>query len=288
MKKILLLVITIITISNGFSQHLPDGAKWLYDQDKFTFPSISNYRLVKNIGDTTINGVEASILNTLLYKENSTLVTDMGNMYINFDQRVLNYYNPWTSTFYQVYDFSKVKGDTVLSYCPLSEAIFPCLIDSTGVDTINGHEHFWQMYRPIESQAPCTINGKVYEGIGGMEWILPRSSWADPPAGGFLLCYKDDNANFNANNAFCDSYVSVLSLPNDKNTEKLKYTQNSEEIIILNSNSQYVQLVDIVGQNTYKSFNRSINISGFSSGMYVLRVQLKTGELLSTKIMLLH
>ncbi len=185
MRKILTILIAVLTLQ-GFSQEWAmEGALWHYTQITIS-PDLISYTTFESVSDTMIEGIQCKEL------------VDVKRMY---DTTGVYYHYMYSENdsvfffrdgeFHLLYDFGAVEGDTiVLGYygTAFSDSLL-WIVDSISSIDING-EIRKLMYITCGDGLAIEFGGKVIEGIGNLQFMFPRSDNNPYIA---LRCYEDSD-----------------------------------------------------------------------------------------------
>jgi hypothetical protein len=182
MKKLILIILTAISIQANSQEFAPIGAKWHYDQGTFN-PDLTTYQTIESISDTIINGIPCRKL-MKIQRMAGTLISYLYTFSVN--DSVFFYAG---NGFHLLYDFGAITGDTVtLGYFTTYDGSpLKMFIDSTDSIIINGQTRKLQ-YVSCGDGLVIEFGGIVIEGIGNLTYMFPR---LDLSLDGPLRCYED-------------------------------------------------------------------------------------------------
>jgi hypothetical protein len=222
MKKIIIVVFTLLTSANLFSQYefAPVGAKWYYEYNGY---QSNGYLLIESSRDTIINDSTCRILNRTLYEntgQQDIKVSKLQDEYIH--QNGYKIYFLKYNKFYVLYDFSPQVGDTLKIS---SEQNPPHGCDSTGtikieqIDQININTKNLNRIKSSVVDGNLTYGLDIIENIGSLSSLFPVfiNCAFDYPSYEPLRCYEDNNIGL-FKNQFIDNcdyiYTSINKISN--------------------------------------------------------------------------
>jgi len=181
-------------MSAGFS-HAQDfaapGSSWVYSDHELT-GNHSYPRGIVSVGDTVVNGQPVHIVIGDCFCGGG-----VANYIYELNRRVY-FYNYQSGTFNLLYDFNLNAGESFMLYPQdAAEDSFYVVVDSTGLDTINGFLLKTQFVH-VQAFPPhiaYEFHGKIIEGIGSTDCLYPQFGSCDPPTNG-LRCYQDPVIGF--------------------------------------------------------------------------------------------
>ena len=190
------LVIDVSAICQQGLEWAPMGAVWVYEQQRITPFDPITYRSLIVTADTIVQGRSCRVVSEKKTIQGRNYLLPVAFTYEN-NGRVfaMNPYYPGT-TFSLIYDFNALEGDTIESAFNGENLIM--VIDSIREFEQNGIQYKTQFVSTLNGPfEQYYIEGPVITGIGNVEWLLPNSRAADPPEGGWLICYQDHNKRYN-------------------------------------------------------------------------------------------
>jgi hypothetical protein len=199
-------------IAAGFA-HAQDfgtpGTSWIYSDHESGGGHHSYPRSIFSVADTVLEGTFAHIVIGDCYCGNSP-----ANILYGLNRRVY-FYNYQPGQFCMLYDFNLNAGESFMLYPQGAvEDSFLVVVDSTGLDTVNGFLRKTQFIRaqPFPPHLAYQFSGKVIEGIGSTVCLYPQYGGCDPATMG-LRCYQDSVIGFFDTHLApsCDS-VYVISI----------------------------------------------------------------------------
>ena len=211
MKKIITILIAVLSLQ-GFSQEWsPIGAKWHYTQRTIN-PDLISYNTFESVADDTINGIPCKrMIEVDRYWGDSTLKTHY--MYSSNDS--VFFFRD--GDFHLLLDFSAVEGDTIVLgwYGTASGDPLLMIVDSTSTIDINGETRIIQ-YVTCGDGLVVEFAEEVIEGIGSTYYMFPV---LDGQPYGALRCYEDSTVglflspfhpNFWWNFEDCDQIITGI------------------------------------------------------------------------------
>ena len=265
------LTIRILIVSSFFiassttlnGQFWQKDVRWIYEQDLFG-PSQTEFttRSLTKVRDTIVDGFDCVIL-----KEELSNSSFQDFHILRYLGEYIHWYDELDETFKRIYDFTLEQGETVRLYCNFSDEFEEHIVDSTYQVTINGQERKAMMIRPINT--PCGFSGEIIEGIGSVEYLLPRAGFVDPPPGGHLICYKEGTSIYPTGG--CENLVSTQSPTG--NSIEIYPNPTSGIINFSNTDFDEVQLISLNGEILMRADGKSsIDMSKLANGLYYIRI----------------
>ncbi len=287
-RLILLLVCCIsLRIYGQTNEFAPIGATWWYNYEYF---SGSGYLQLQSVGDTVISGVNCrKITKTLVQKDlsNPDAVVDtfyMDNEYVYSNLGVV--YNYRLGSFYTLYDFNAVVGDTwavsgVSNFGDCDSTGF-IQVDNVTTVLIGGFELTQLFTGSVDDDYWNFGTLPIIERIGSLSYLFahPNSCLTDFYEGGNLRCYYDNEIGYVQidSTTTCDfilssneitAATSIAISPNPFSTElKIKLPDNflNSIITIYNLNGS------ILYQTTTCNSTIDISTDKIIPGVYFLHV----------------
>ena len=290
--KVVISIILLTLLSNYIysQQWCQPGARW----DYYAWQGYPKLKRLEYIGDTTIIGFDCQIIQN----NKRNLIIGPGGVSGAFPEEIggksfvrmsgdsLFYFQ--YNTFQFIYDFNAQQGDIWTIYRPEPDTLCPpetVLIDSVGIETINGVSMRWVAY--TSSAGPGTAGeytGKAYDRFGPINrFLFPEydfdCNFAETDIHQFL-CYSDDLLDSIGESYNCEYYENVSIEDLIKNQEmKLFPVPARGNLLLIQSdkieNAEY-SVIDINGNTLVtgkiSSKENSININGISNGIYFLKL----------------
>jgi hypothetical protein len=232
------------------------------------------YLSFQKTGDSLLQGRACSVLTEKYIEKLGTQInTTVFDKHILWqDGGKVYFFEPDSLRFFQLYDFNKNAGEIFDSYCPFAREIVSFLVDSVAEYQIAEQLRKVQYIKSF-SPSSCFWSSEVYEGIGNVAYLFPRSGFVDPPPGGWLECFMESGHTF-PSEAACDFLVSaneagwreeMHAFPNP--TTGTVFFSRPEDI-------QYIQVFDATGNLLSASaMGVEISLEAFPHGLYFLLIQ---------------
>ena len=164
------------------------GTVWTYS-DIETAGHHSSPRALSSIADSVINGQLTHLVVGNCFCSGST-----ANYLFELNRRVYMYHQQ-LNQFSLLYDFNLNSGENYIFHPPNAQDSFYVVVDSTGMDTINGQFRKTQFVHTQNiSQASFDFSGKIIEGIGSTRCLYPQ--YICTPTTNGLRCYQDSTLGF--------------------------------------------------------------------------------------------
>ncbi len=216
MKNALLLILFLFPIFCLAQNWGAKNSVWHYNQTMFMPPF--NYDFIKFsvLGDTVIVGEDATIFQEDYFSLKDTVSSKL--FMKSIDNRVY-YFEPTLNAFQLLYDFNAVAGDTIQMFCrdEGQETYIKVKVDSVSKRNMNGTELKVQHVSTLQSyEYKYQMNGEIIENIGWTGFMFPLHRLADPPYGGNLRCFQNDDFELKLVDIDCD-YLAI------KNTDIHSY-----------------------------------------------------------------
>lgn len=294
MKKHYFLVILLLTFCSKSTigqTWAPLGAEWHYSFNNFW---VEGYVKIHSIEDTIINSINCKKLEKTrvvfdhLTGEIDTTLIGVDYMYSDTD-KVYIYIN---NQFYTLYDFSANIGDSWV--IPRNEDIIGICDDEGEIIVVDtGHVSINTQYlrtirvESISDSHWSFIPGDIIERIGpGSAYMLPEPTVAcilDVYEGGPLRCYEDDAFGLYSTGIFAECDY-VVSIPEKELSEVSIFPNPCKDFLHIEladfSTNHSISIIDVYGNEVFNSFfansQLQLNMAGFSSGIYFLRISSNT------------
>jgi len=164
------------------------GTTWTYS-DLENGGHHSYPRAIYSLADSTINGQL-----THLVIGNCVCGGATANYLYGINRRVY-IYNLQLNQFTILYDFNLNAGEHYICYPQNATDSFYVVVDSTGMDTINGQLRKTQfVHTQSITGASFDFSGKIIEGIGSTNCLYPK--YICTPTTDGLRCYQDGTLGF--------------------------------------------------------------------------------------------
>jgi len=282
----------LILFSTNFcdAQDLNGSVKWIYSQIRIGPPIDPDFHIIKKTKDTLINDRNASILESIFIKRNDTegRIDTFGLTFkwiISYQEDRFYHYHFERDSFYILHDFSLDKGDTLLTIVgeyPMEGFEAAYIVDSTSTIMFNNEIRKVQYYGNDIYGSEYSISGEVVEGIGSAGWVTAQSGYVDPPNGGELLCFNQ-NDNLYPENAKCEIIASTYG---EVQNETIFLPNPTSGILkITGTPIRDVRIYDVDGKQRlyYKMVTSSIDIGYLPQGVYIISGT-KNGQTMVQKI----
>lgn len=290
-SKVVFSIFALILTSNYMysQQWCQPGAKWNY----YAWQGYPKVKRFEYSGDTLILGLNCQIIQDyrrrlIISPEGVTgaFPEEIGGKYfVRMSNDSLFYYQ--YNTFQFIYDFNAQQGDVWTIYRPEPDTFCTpetLLIDSVGIETINGISMRWVAYTSTTGIGSAgEYTGKAYDRFGPINrFLFPEfdfdCNFAETDINEFL-CYSDDLLGSIGEGYNCDYYENVSIEDLIKNTEIKLFPIPAKENLSIQyyeiENAEY-SVIDINGNTLItgeiSSQGNSININEISNGVYFLKI----------------
>lgn len=259
MKKILSVLVVIISLNVYSQDFAPLGATWHYDYNNF---ATVGYVEINSISDTIVNGVECRKLEKTMeiynYISEDYFTYNLGFEIISSDAD--NVYMYQNGVFYTLYDFSAEVNDTW--EIPMTYDSEEC--DTTGVirviatgDTIINAEPLRYIIIEPTEESEWYLLGMIIEKIGAVEYYLfpEQTCMIDFFEGGSFRCYQDDIFDIEVGTKPCTFIITdVNSLEHSENLQT--FPSPAHDIVHFqspnNQNIYNIKIYNISGTMIYE------------------------------------
>ncbi|WP_167618399.1 T9SS type A sorting domain-containing protein [Maribellus sediminis] len=295
MKKLILLLITLIPLLS-FSQNWADyNSVWHYSQINFATPADLSYIKFEAIGDTLINGDTVKII---LEEDLSRTDTISSKIFMKSDNGKVYLFISENSSYQLIYDFAANTGDTIEVYCrqtPISmDSTIIIRVDSVSNIDVDGNELKVQYVSQIYSEGDeYYMEGEIIENIGWTGFMFPLHAWADPPYGGPLRCFQNDKTGlYKLTETDCD-YLTSNPIIEKQNQIKI-YPNPAKNNIRFNFGDQRVeqiQIIDCIGR-VYENINIQLrhelylSVEKYQPGIYIYKATDNIGQIQTGKFII--
>jgi type IX secretion system substrate protein len=290
MKKIIFGLIMGMVINTNINLKAQtwaqSGATWYYSAINIEYPPFSGYDKFEKIGDTLVGGKLCdNLLETIYgwdYSLNQFTTSNSNQFTYQSDDTV--YY--WAYNKFWIYAiYSAQVGDTWVFAQDTQSCQSQCyfLVDSLGQKII-GSDTLPIWYLTVYNDFTGSSSSVLIKKIGFDFTMFPKAEcYIDYFQWGPFRCYNDSSGLSYSSGivSYCDSTVGIENVLTSNNTISI-YPNPTKGIITLSFNSQLPHLpsqliiTDIQGRAIYKTTwsgeNNSIDVSGFSNGMYFYRI----------------
>ncbi len=208
MKNALLFILFIFPI---FCLSQNWGAKnsvWHFNQTMFMPPFNNDFIKFTAIGDTVVQGDTSIIIQEQYISTNDTILSEI---IMKSDENRVYLFVPELNSFQLIYDFNAVASDTIQVYCrdEGQETFINVIVDSVSNKKFDGIELKVQYVSTLQSSGnKYQMNGEIIENIGWTGFMFPLHLWADPPYGGSIRCFHNDDFDLKLSDVDCN-YLTV-------------------------------------------------------------------------------
>ena len=231
MKRNILFLMVLISITTNAIDFAPIGAIWFYSELNIN-PSVITYKTIESIADTIIAGKDCKKLKVVT-RYWGTPETSYRFMYSKNDS-IFEYDG---NSFRLLYDFGANQGDTIIidQYHP------EMIINSTSTININGRIRKVQNVTCSDGMM-FEFGGTVIEGIGNLNFMFPTY---DMNFDGPLRCYED---------SIIGSYINPRwnSIDCEKVITEVDKITFPEIIIYFDQISKCIRISGVQGVSSYK------------------------------------
>ena len=278
MKKCYISTLYLILLSAPLlSQSWGINTTWVYESDEFGPPIDKNYLVHKITKDTLI---EDKVFYKIDYyyrpfSNGPFMLIPENAIYLHYRDQKMLIFDKKDTTIHLIYDFSLNKGDSYMAYCDITQQYINVKIDSTDTMMLNNASLKVQ-YVSTEWGTGCYLNGKIIEGIGAEEYLLPRYTFVDPPPGGYLICYQDINTSY-PDNSSCDL---LLNTQNPDLSKNVVYPNPANNYIQLKNNDfDNPEIFNATGQKyNVRRQGTTLAIEHLPVGTYFIKYSTSNGS----------
>ena len=217
-KLTFLFIVLSLTVYSQV-EFAPIGAEWYYNYREGIQGPETGYYLLKSVKDTIIDSKECKLLSHMLVNSKRD-VLDKGQSILYEDVTENKIYRYLFNSFYLLYDFTKVAGDTIIIKEPYAETQYDSIlivVDSVGVEIISDSIQLKTWNVKVIQDFKYYFGGKIVERIGNLSFLFPVNQLdCDGGCPMPIRCYNDDQFNFvlhelNGLQVSCDYvYTSVV------------------------------------------------------------------------------
>ena len=265
-----------------------ENATWHYGYGEGMDTPTAGYEKLEVTGDTIINSIEYRIINRIRVYSNET-IQQLDSLYLRHDPVYDKVYRHLDSTEYLLYDFSAVKGDTIIvkaisgrgdiSFCHL-------LVDSIGIEVFSDSITRRVQYCSESLNYQFDFAGKIIEGIGSEVFLFPVDELVcDAGCANHFRCYQDSKIIITNPNIGCEELVTS-SYQDFAPSDKIRvYPNPAHDYIVIKSDDVsdigLVEIYDIAGkvvlsyQAAQLAGEYRIGIEELSEGYYMVRFRQK-------------
>ena len=208
MKHVLFLLI-LLCPQYSFAQNLNGSVKWVYNQTVIGPPEDPYFIVIQKTKDTIVQDRNAALLHgILIHRVDSQNRNDTLGMtwdwIVSYEGDQFFLFNQEQDSFYLRHDFSLNQGDTL--HTLFENVPLKMKVDSVSSISFYGEERKVQY---LSSTPDPGIVDKVIEGIGSLAWMELQSPVADPPDGGKLVCFNQNDNIYPEDDAYCEIIASL-------------------------------------------------------------------------------
>ncbi|MDF1697780.1 MAG: T9SS type A sorting domain-containing protein [Saprospiraceae bacterium] len=214
-KIVLLLSVFFFVLLHSYAQAWEENTTWVYSQ--IVIPPTNNpvYKILRVNSDTMIQDQVFTKLNFQYFNDTIGEFSSYPNstIFLRYENNKIYHYNTWNFTSNLIYDFTVDAGESYICYCDINDEEFEVFVDSIS------YYEYGNITRKIQHvssgfQSGCELNGKIIEGMGYEDYILPVYTTVDPPPGGSIQCFNDGNFRYPTGET-CLEVVNIEDLPID-------------------------------------------------------------------------
>lgn len=317
MKNLLLLF--VLFTANCFAQKTfaPIGTKWYYSlgaiDDQSGLINNQNCITIESLKDSTINGDSVRQLRiTRIHPDRS--IETISTEYIKQTGNSIDYYNPYSNQFIELYNFGLSAQDTLTvhqektrvpaGFFKDSVSFFSYVIDS--VDSIRVNNTLIKRQKVVDNysnlsnwcmtlQATLTGddgNNYILENFGSTAYLFGYTRFFHLESMPTLLRCIEYNGNVIYKNPYWDKdcdytilHIGMEELSFDKNKLKISPNPASNFISLPLNDFENVSIFNHLGQPVFSTDQSVsfIDVKELKSGMYFLKIKNKEGVLSSGK-----
>jgi hypothetical protein len=209
--KLFLSVFFSIYLLNCNAQTWGLGTQWLYKQDVYMPQDFNPFLLLEIVSDSIDGSNTFYKLQETIIKKKGKVITQTLSQYflISKNGNKVKVLHEQNKNLYDLYDFDLQKGQTLDIFTSnWTLDTMKIKVDSLSTDMINGVS--WEnMWVSSDHTKGYFMYGQVIKGIGFIEYLFPRPGFVDPPPGGYLLCFKN-NEIFYPSQYDCDKILPTI------------------------------------------------------------------------------
>lgn len=205
----------------------PIGAEWYYTYREGAATPATGYYHLKSIKDTLIDSKQCKVIEkTLVDSRGNESVAGFEYLYSDISENKVYRYK--YDSFYLLYDFTKVVGDTIIIKEPYSASGYDSIVivvDSVSSEVISDTLELksYYLHKILTLSKPeLQFSGKIIEKIGNYYYFFPTDQLeCDGGCPDPLRCYSDDWINFNSYYPYppyypyswpCDTFYTASAL----------------------------------------------------------------------------
>ena len=288
MKKLILVIAIVFFASNSYSQYLIDGLKWNNTTGGTDDWGVNLHRnfTYKVEGDTTIGGVDYKLVKKNYPDINQEWTTAFCLREDSRKWYIIGAYEPYISDEVLLYDFSLETGDSIYNAWAQNYA---SVIEHGDTVLENGQTRKYLILG--EDNLPPTMNDMWIEGLGSASCHveLPCFYLNIIDACAISLCASNNNEllftsfpNLNCYDSGGNFITSLNKIEQEDNSITLYPNPASKEVNISSESIiNSIEVFNSFGQRIYqektKLKEKTIDISSFSKGVYIIGVNTDRG-----------
>ena len=288
MKKLILVIAIVFFASNSYSQYLIDGLKWNNTTGGTDDWGVNLHRnfTYKVEGDTTIGGVDYKLVKKNYPDINQEWTTAFCLREDSRKWYIIGAYEPHISDEVLLYDFSLETGDSIYNAWAQS---YSSVIEHGDTVLENGQTRKYLILG--EDNLPPTMNDMWIEGLGSASCHVELPCFylniIDACAISLCLSNNDELLFTSFPNLHCyDSggnfFTSLNKIEQEDNSITLYPNPASKEVNISSESIiNSIEVFNSFGQRIYqektKLKEKTIDISSFSKGVYIIGVNTDRG-----------
>ncbi len=271
MKKLALITLFIFSlILTNAQNYIPfptENTTWRTTREYWSGgfdPPITYYEFAKTDGDTIINGKQYTVITRLNYPT-CFIREDNGLVYCKYSSSSL-----YDTTEFLLYNFNLQVGDDMQIVVAFDGQMYYETIRVESVDSVLVGDKY---HKKIVFSGWNEIT--FVEGIGSMQGLLYQelssTEWAS-----FLTCFSTNDTIFSLSGDGATSSGNCWKFLDTKEPESSAITVSpnpTNNFIRINAPQiSKVELFTINGQKVLETESQNINLMGYESGIYVLKV----------------
>lgn len=289
MKKLVILVLVLFSISMQGQVWIDTGATWHYKKEGL-FPAFDK---IEYIGDTIIQGRSCQKLQVSSYQFDypewggglSSTHISMEFTYASGD----TVFYLVDDEFYTLYNFGAQVGDTWELGVDTNELMCgPSFVEviGTGATEINGELYEWISVMTLPNSS-VGFDGKIYKRFGpagDYQYLFPTPRNCDPDIiveffHYTMTCFEDDSFPlYNTSDLDCEYllHVGVSEIEHQESTVSL-FPNPASDLLWIKMQGRYANIShaaisDTRGRLIKTEYQSEIDISDLPQGMYIIRI----------------
>lgn len=279
-------VLILFNCLTGYSQteFAPIGAEWYYNYREGAHTPATGYFNLKSIKDTIIDSKYCKILSRTFVNSNG-ISFNGGQNIVYQDTKENKIYRYLYGSFYLLYDFNKLKGDTIVIKEPYSSSRYDSIVtvvDSVGIETFSDNLKLKTLYLHNIDQFKYVFSGKIIENIGNLYFFFPVNSMdCDGGCPQPLRCYNDNQIDFSSVLFPCDTVYTKIDIMSSAEISVYPNPFTNSFTIRNGNHGERFLSIDIVTQLgksilhdvIFGNMDHLINLEGYSCGIYYLTIK---------------